>query len=235
MSTSDLAAQISAHLHSKHLTPTSSWLTTFLSAQRADVPIAAVKKTALFRILNSDITTSLQRTPHTTFPADMLNAQLQSRVLRGPIPVQVLEVEDIGHSRWSQIESIEAQERGETTKGREIIRVVPGETDGVPGADMSDVGAAESGGPCKLLLQDAKGVRVYAFEMESVESVEGVGGGMAMGAKMVLRDVLVARGVVMLDGRSCAVLGGKIEDVDRKWKEGRKERLKMGIEGANET
>jgi RecQ-mediated genome instability protein 1 len=73
-------------------------------------------------------------------------------------------------------------------------------------------------------------MRVYAFVMESVE---GIGGGMAMGAKFVLRDVLVARGVVMLEVASCTVLGGKIEEVDRKWREGRKESLRVAIEGAN--
>lgn len=148
--------------------------------------------------------------------------------------MQVLEIEDVGSSKLSQVEAIEAAERGETMKGREVIRVVPGETDGV--GDAGDVGSAGAGGggngPYKLLLQDAKGVRVYAFEMESVE---GVDASMAIGAKLVLRNVLVARGVVMMERASVVVLGGKIEEMHKKWMEGRKERLKAGMAGGQDA
>jgi RecQ-mediated genome instability protein 1 len=64
---------------------------------------------------------------------------------------------------------------------------------------------------------------VYGFE---IESVVGVGPSMAIGAKLVLRDFVVARGVVMLEPRSVEVLGGKVEVWDKKWREEKKKVLK---------
>jgi len=213
------------HLTTKHLTPTPTWLTAFLSTQRPNIPLPALQKTALFRLQTSDITTTLVSTATSTFPANISDAQVQTRTLAGPITVQVLEIEDVGRSRWSQIEAIESAERGETTKGREVVRVVPSE-EGGDGLDVSGGGT----GPCKLLLQDGRGMRVYAFEMEGME---GVNAGMALGAKMVLRNVVVARGVVMMEAGTATVLGGKIEGLDKMWREGRKDRLRAGIDAMN--
>jgi RecQ-mediated genome instability protein 1 len=42
---------------------------------------------------------------------------------------------------------------------------------------------------------------------------------------MILRDVDVRRGVVMLEPGNVQVVGGKLEALDKAWKEGRKERL----------
>lgn len=214
-----------AHLTSKYLAPTPSWLNNFLSTQRPNIPLPALQKTALFRLQTSDITTTLTSTPATTFPPNILDAQVQSRVVNGPISVQVLEIEDVGRSRWNQVEAIESAERGETTKGREVVRVVPNED----GGDAVEANGAGTG-PFKLLLQDVKGMRVYAFELETVE---GVNASMAIGTKLVLRNVLVARGVVMMQAGTVMVLGGKIEGMEKMWREGRKERLRAGIDAMN--
>lgn len=80
-------------------------------------------------------------------------------------------------------------------------------------------------GPFKLLLQDARGTRVYAFELGRVEGLAGLD----VGGKLVLRGCEVARGVVLLDSRVCVVLGGKIEALSEAWKKGRKERLKVAV------
>ena len=136
--------------------------------------------------------------------------------------MQVLGVEDISKSRWQQIEAIEAIERGEGTKGREIIRVVATEdADGVQG------GLQKSRGVHKLLLQDAAGVCVHGLEMKAVE---GVAVGMGIGCKIQLRDATVARGMVMLEPKSVTIIGGKIEALHKAWKEGRKAALRRGIE-----
>lgn len=222
MASTNLAQEITTHLLSRGLHPSPTWLTTtFLPTIRPTTPLPALKQTALFRLLASDITQTLQRTPSSVFPPDIHNATIRERRLAGPIAVQVLDIEDIGRSRWSQAEALEAAERGETTKGREIIRAVPAE-DGGEGPD-ADADVAGSGGPHKLVLQDAQGVRVFGIELTAVE---GVGVGMNIGAKIVLRDVLVARGVVLLEPGSVKVEGGKIEGAHKAWKEGRKERLK---------
>ena len=146
---------------------------------------------------------------------------LPARQLPGPIAVQVLDVEDMSQSRWEQIEAIEALERGEGTKGREIVRVVAS----VEGGEEAVV-AAKAGGPHKVLLQDARGVRVYGVELRDVE---GVGLAMSMGCKMVLKGVSVARGVVLLEPRTVTLLGGKIEALHKGWREGRKASLKRRL------
>ena len=45
---------------------------------------------------------------------------------------------------------------------------------------------------------------------------------MAIGSKLVIRDCVVGRGVLMLEPRCVEVLGGKVEVWDRKWREERK-------------
>lgn len=141
--------------------------------------------------------------------------------------MQVLSIEDISESRWEQIEAIEAQERGETTKGREVIRVVA-EEEGENGQGQAAAGSrannnnnsgAASSGPHKLVLQDMKGHTVFAFELKRIPKVEV---GMSIGTKMVLRNVMIARGMVMLEPERVVVLGGKIDALHKMWLENRK-------------
>ncbi|KAF2399990.1 hypothetical protein EJ06DRAFT_477970 [Trichodelitschia bisporula] len=211
-----LSTDLTAYLNSKSLTPTTAWLSTFLSTQRPNIPPAALRQTALFRLLASNITETLQPGPGSVFPRDIHDAAVPERRLQGPVVVQVVDVADIGRSRWAQVEALEALERGEGVRGREIVRVVPGETDGEGGEERWK-------GPHKLTLQDARGMCVYGVE---VEGIEGVGMGMAMGVKMVLKDIVVARGVILLDPRGAAMLGGRMEGLHKVWKEDLKERLK---------
>ncbi|KAF6241109.1 hypothetical protein HO173_000903 [Letharia columbiana] len=220
---SDPAAQISAQLTAtKSLTPNPTWLSAFLTTQRPTTPFPALTQTACFRLLASDITQSLTTTPSTCFPQDVHNVNLKERRLGGSIAVQVLAVEDMSKSRWEQIEAIEALERGEGTKGREIIRVAATVEDDSAGATVQ-----KGGGPHKLLLQDAAGRRVYGIELKGLE---GVGLGMSIGCKMILKNTLVARGAVLLEPTTVTVLGGKIEELHKAWKEGRKAELKAAIE-----
>ena len=223
---SNPAAQISAQLiATKSLSPNPTWLSSFLTTQRPTTPLPVLTQTACFRLLASDITQSLATASSTCFPQDVHNANIKERRLAGSIAVQVLAVEDMSKSRWEQIEAIEALERGEGTKGREIIRVVAAEDDDGTGAP-----ARKAGGPHKLVLQDAGGRRVYGVELKGLE---GVGLGMSIGCKMVLKNASVARGLVLLEPATTTVLGGKIEELHKAWKEGRKADLKAAIE-ANE-
>ena len=223
-----LAAQVSAQLTStKFLSPSPTWLTSFLSTQKPTTPFSAIAQTALFRLLASDITTSLTTNAFNCLPSDVHNAEIKERHLLGPIPVQVLGIEDMSKSRWEQIEAIEALERGEGTKGREIIRVVPTEN-----GDDSNDRTTRGGGLHKLLLQDAKGTRVYGMELKAVE---GVGLGMNIGCKIVLKNVVVARGVLLLSPPTTTILGGKIEALHKAWKENRKAQLKASIESTERS
>lgn len=218
-----LQAQLKAHFTAKHLPPSTPWLTHFLSTQKPTTPLPSLIKTADFRLLASDITTSLDNAAH--FPTDILDGTRAERILSGSIPVQLLEVQDVGRSAWGQLEALEAVERGETTVGREIVRTVPGEVEG--GEE-----AGKRGGPFKVLLQDAKGARVYGFEIADVQGLS-VGRRVSMGVKMMLQNAVVARGVVLLSPESCVVLGGRIEVLEKRWNEGRKEELKrqVGLKG----
>lgn len=218
---SNMAAELKTHLNARDLHPTDAWLQTFLSTIRSNTPLPALKQTALFRLLATDITTTLSQPLDLLFPRDILTGSSQSRYLSGPVVVQVLDITDIGHSAWSQVESIEAAERGETTKGREVVRVVP-EGEDSESQQPARAAANQSKGPFKLLLQDARGVKVYALDLNGVREI---GTHMAMGTKLVVRNSDVRRGVVMLEPGNVQVLGGKIEGLDRAWREGRKERL----------
>ncbi|KNG47676.1 mediated genome instability protein rmi1 [Stemphylium lycopersici] len=213
-----IAAELTQHLNARHLYPTAAWMQGFLSTTRPNTPLPAMKQTSLFRLLATDITTSLHQPAPSVFPSDVLKGTLQSRIVPGPVVCQVLDIEDIGNSRWSQVEAIEARERGEMTKGREIVRVVEQENEGTAEA----AAPTQSKGPFKLLLQDSKGLKIYAMELRGID---GINTNMTMGTKLLLRNVHVRRGVLMLEPNNVQVLGGKLEALDKAWKEGRKERL----------
>ncbi|THW26352.1 hypothetical protein D6D23_03542 [Aureobasidium pullulans] len=211
---------VKTFLDSKGLSATQAWIESFVNSSRQGTPTPALQKTALFRILASDLTSSIKASPNNTFPPNALNPTVKELRVPDAIPVQVLDIEDIGRSAWSQVEAIEAQERGETTKGREVIRVVPGEE-----ADPTRDGTApipKSNGPHKLLLQDAKGTKIYGFE---ITDVDGVDLNLGIGAKIILKNMTIARGVVLLDPNNTQLLGGKVEIWDKAWRSGRKERL----------
>ncbi|CAG7918437.1 unnamed protein product [Penicillium olsonii] len=226
-----IAAQI---LSTKSLSVSPNWLNTFLSsglAQR-NVPPSALAKTAIFRLLASDIKESLSKHRSCVLPVDVYDPMVQERCLQGSIPVQVLDIEDIGTSLWSQIEAIERVERGEAIRGREIVRTIavdedPEAAESNPTNNGPVAGANASGssgsGPHRLILQDAGGTVVTGVEIQRMDgvSVEKL----AIGAKLLLRNPTVARGMVLLTPGCATVLGGKIETWDTPWRQGRKARL----------
>ena len=218
--TANLSADLAARLRAHHFHPTAAWLTAFVASARPSTPLPALTQTAQFRLLATDITASLSRTESGVFPRDVHDAHKAAWSLAGPLVVQVLDVLDVGHSCWAQVEALEARDRGEATKGREIVRVVPGEVD-APG--QADPAAAPSAGPHKVLLQDVGGVRVWALELRSVD---GVNVGMMIGCKLLLKNVAVARGVLLLEPACVTVLGGKVESWHKLWVQDRLERLK---------
>lgn len=220
-----IVTQISNQLaNTKGLTPSQAWLTNFLITQKATTPIPALTGSASFRLLASDIAKSLDRNASGAFPNDVSNINFKERKLQGQIVTQVLGVEDMSKSRWEQIEAIEALERGEGQKGREIIRVVQTEE-----ADNAGTGVQKGGGPHKLLLQDVLGNTVYGIELRDVE---GLGLGMSIGCKILLKNAVVARGVILLEPATTKILGGKIVGLHKAWKENRKTELKTAIEAS---
>lgn len=165
---------------------------------------------------------------------------------------------DLGSSKWEQIEALESVRRGEGKRGREVIRLLPSSTetnlDG-GGVDRGSTAATQiqapqnqnetmrnkgSAGPNKILLQDMNGMKIWGFELKRVNaigissSVGGAGaggnGGMSIGCKIWLKKgCKVARGLVLLEPGSCVVVGGKIEGLDKAWREGREQRLREEV------
>ena len=217
-----VAHEIHSHLLSKGLPPDPAWLTGFLLGQKSSVPTPALKQTAYFRIIQTDITKSIDRERIIEFPVDIHNATVRERRLPGHTLVQVLDIDDIGRSKWSQLEGIEAEERGEMTKGREIIRAVP--------RDDGEQDARSSFGPHKLRLQDTRGACAYGLE---ISKVEGVSLSMNIGTKLVLKDIVVARGVVLLESKTVITLGGKIEETHQNWRGCRKATLRTAMQATS--
>ncbi|KAJ5725877.1 uncharacterized protein N7483_007234 [Penicillium malachiteum] len=219
---------------SKGLCVSPAWLNNFLSSStQRNIPASALTKTALFRVLASDFRESLSKNPTSVLPDDVYNPHICERRLQGPIPVQIVDIEDIGSSLWSQVEAIERVERGESIRGREIVRTINvGEdaeaaenngTGATQGATGNTNSSGTSGGPHRLILQDSAGTKVVAIEMQRIEglTLEKI----SIGAKFLLRGVTAARGMLLLDPGCATLLGGKIEALDKPWKDGRKARL----------
>ncbi|RDW86738.1 OB fold domain-containing protein [Aspergillus mulundensis] len=238
---STLQDQLNAQLQSKSLPVSPAWLTTFLSTgTHQRTPLPALTKTALFRLLNTDFRESLiPRAPTSVLPVDIFDPTAQERRLPGPIPLQVLDIEDIGTSIWNQVEAIERIERGEAVRGREIVRTVNvgDEQDGNNEADNAGgnanagapTNANESNGPHRLILQDARGTRAVGIEMNQINGVAVMQ--LSIGSKLLLKNATVARGMILLTPESVTLLGGKIEVMDLAWKAGRKARLLEKITG----
>lgn len=250
---------IKAHLLAKSLPVSQSWLSNFLastSQQQQRAPISALTQTALFRILASNFTESLSTsTPSALLPGDISDPVIKERRIQGPVPVQVLDIEDIGTSLWSQVEAIERIERGETVRGKAIVRNVnvdeSNDDQGTESSSHFDQTAArnnpsrtssnnntnvESGnnsgnasnGPHRLVLQDAAGTKVIALELKPIEGIAI--GKLPIGAKLVLKNTVVGRGMVLLTPETVTLLGGKIEAMDAAWRKSRKESLLARIE-----
>lgn len=124
------------------------------------------------------------------------------------------------------------ERKGEMVKGREVIRVVnevEGASTSSTEAPANAVTAPKSYGPFKLCMQDAKGQKVYGFELKRVEKI-GYPPVMSIGCKMVLkRGSKVARGMVLLEPGFTVILGGKIDEMDKAWREGRETALRIAV------
>jgi RecQ-mediated genome instability protein 1 len=251
-----LLTQLSTELFTRYsLSPSQAWLNTFLASTRQPPPpFQALLSTAHFRLLNSDFTTSLIVFPipqtSNLLPANLGDVNVKETRLRSNVPVQVLDIIDVGMSQWSQVEAIERVERGEEVRGREVIRNVPGVTDdddeggngtgagnarrtadGQINAANGQASTKRSQGPHKLILQDADKQNMVAFELEPIPKVWVGEDGISIGCKMILKSgTLVRRGMIMLQPDSVTVLGGKIDSWDKRWREDRKKRLTADVE-----
>lgn len=205
--------------------------------------------TAKTRILASDLTAPGLLDPtqvvQISFPLNLSDPTVKETKLPTSVYVQILDIEDLSRSRWDQVEALEAVERGEFTRGREVIRLVNAAEEGgqegqtqqqtqAPQPQPQGSNTVNSGRNAthRLVLQDCKGQKVYALELIRVPKI-GIGS-TNIGEKILLKGgSVVARGMVMLDPASCEVLGGKVEAWQKTWTEGRLARLQQAVNGAH--
>lgn len=225
MADAEVIRALRQYLTYKGLTPADEWWTQLVPTLRLGLPLVSLQKTVEYKIIASDITASLDKTKVAALPSNALDATVKEQRLPDPIVAQILDIEDIGRSRWSQVELLEQQERGEMTRGREIIRVVD-EDSRDTASTAAAAGTSTSRGPHKLLLQDVKGVKLYAFELSPVTGLDSK---TEIGAKLVVRQGIIARGMLLLEGRNVDYLGGKVSAWHEQWLAGRKEALKARI------
>lgn len=255
------ASRLKAELFARYsLMPSQQWLDDFMStSSNPSHPLPALTSTAHFRLLATDFSSSLSTERGQAFSPNHLDVNTKEVSLTIDIPVQVLDIQDISTSNWSQIEAIERVERGEEIRGREVIRNVPGATEN----DDDSALASESGnqrtqapynqsgssrkgskGPHKLLLQDAAGTKIWAFELARIDRITIVNQnppvpgstdlqpveGMQIGCKLILKKgTQVRRSLAMLTPSNTVVMGGKIDLWDKKWRESRKTRLAQNL------
>lgn len=229
-----LSTQIHAQLQSLNLPqPSQPWLQALISARDPPPPLASLVMTAKTRLLASDLTTpgllDPESVPSISLPSGISNPATKETRLSHHVYVQVADIEDLAKSRWEQVEELEAIERGEQTRGREIIRLPANAAEAedvqngtADGPDARAAGArreATASGPTsavsskathRLVLQDCKGQAVYGLELARIPRIAI--GTLNIGEKILLKKgAVVARGAVLLEPASCHILGGKVD------------------------
>ncbi|OPB36850.1 hypothetical protein A0O28_0059300 [Trichoderma guizhouense] len=238
----DLIPQLRRAILAQSLPPPSQTLLTTLTSRSPPPPIPSLLATAKARLLASDLTNTSGTVVDPSmpvFPPNIDSATVQESTISQNTHVQVLDIENLSLSRWEQVEELEAIERGERTRGRQVIRVTDEENGEADGSSSSAGqtqaaragGAAASGGANdvhRLVLQDGRGKKVFAVELKRIS---GIGIGKThIGEKILLRaGAVVARGAVLLTPENCTLLGGKIEAWHEAWMEGRLARLRESV------
>ncbi|PQE32362.1 mediated genome instability Rmi1 protein [Rutstroemia sp. NJR-2017a WRK4] len=219
--------------------PSPSFLLPILSppTNRPPPPLPALIATTKHRLLSANLLTPGLLDPSTrALPPGASDPGVREWRLEFDVPVQVVDIVDVGRSWGEVLGEVEMERLGERRKGREVVRIVPGEggEDGDGGGGRGrERGGGGKGGPYKLLLQDIKGTTIWGLEIERMEAKIGFPPVLGVGGKIMLRKgCAVWRGVVGLSerGGSCVILGGKVEALDKAWREGWEERLRKEIE-----
>lgn len=222
-----LAAQINTQLRGLNLPPPSQpWLQALISARDPPPPLPSLVMTAKTRLLASDLTTpgllDPDSIPSISLPSGITNSAVKETRLSRHVYVQVADIEDLAKSRWEQVEELEAIERGEQTRGREVVRLPSNGADPDEAQDGTASGpgrAREQPGPAgaasnkpthRLVLQDCKGQKMYGLELTRIPRIAI--GRLNIGEKILLKTgAVVARGAVLLEPETCHILGGKVD------------------------
>lgn len=234
----DLPSQLKAAVNAQSLPlPSPSLITSLTTSRNPPPPLPSLVATAKARLLACDLTSSALLDPSAaSLPLSTGDASAKEARLPRDVHVQVVDVENLSLSVWEQVEELEAVERGERTRGREVVRVTAEDDDENEGSQTQTgtqrrAAATATAGrntTHRLVLQDRNGKRVFALEMRRMDRI-GIGK-TCMGEKVLLKaGTVVARGTVLLTPETCVFLGGKIEAWQKSWMEGRLTRLKESV------
>ncbi|TGO25186.1 hypothetical protein BPAE_0085g00060 [Botrytis paeoniae] len=253
---STLHKQLLHSLSTSHLPlPSPTFLTAILTPSTTHLSslpsLPSLLATTRHRLLSTSLTTPNFLSPEThSLPPSLSNSLIKETLLDHDIPVQVLDIEDISRSKSDLLLDLEAERLGERTQGRSIIRVADESSSSFsstldlgssastqhPNQTQNKSSPSNSSGPFKLHLQDLTGATIYAFTSSlsassPLQEKIGLPPKMNIGCKILLqRGTRVHRGMVRLEGYTCIVLGGRVEGLDRAWKEGWEGRLRESIE-----
>ncbi|KAF4437029.1 mediated genome instability Rmi1 [Fusarium acutatum] len=237
----DLVGQLRASILAQNLPhPSTAFLNSLITTRSPPPPLPSLLATAKARLLAADLTgsTIISTGSLQSFPSDADSTESREKRIPRPVHVQVLDIENLASSRWEQVEEMEAVARGETTRGREVVRVTAedDDDDGVDGPTQQPLASRNTAGPKpagknathRLVLQDCKGTKLFALELRRFDSI-GVGK-TQIGEKILLKaGTAIARGMILLEPDKCVMLGGKIEAWQKTWVDGRLTRLKEEI------
>lgn len=258
----DLHTSLLTSLASQSLPiPSNSWLTTLLSSRgNPPPPLPSLTATARARLLATDLTSpdllDASYAASHSLPPDIARADVRATALSRNVVLQVLDVENLSRSRWSQVEELEALARGEGTKGREMVRLPVGgdegedeggergvtqatqatqgrtQTQGRPAGRGAGAGAGADAATSAASTGTHKLVlqdcRGLKVSGLELKKVERIAiGRLSIGEKILVKSgAQVSRGVIMLEPATCVVLGGKVEAWHKAWVDGRLARLK---------
>lgn len=254
------ALQIRSALSAEQLpAPSQAWLQSVISQQPTQQrSLPALVAAAKTRLLATDLTASglfdnASQPPG--FPREFLGSQaasVQDSRLGQDVVVQVVDMENLSQSRWQQVQALEAIERGEQKRGREIIRGPvggedgeggdetgnesssssrPGAGPGRPAASTANNGLNDAFSTHRLVLQDTAGNTLFALELDRIHRISI--SRLHIGEKLLLKaGTAVARGTLLLEPANVKFLGGQVESMHKTWLDGRLKRLREAAQAA---
>ncbi|KAL2105809.1 hypothetical protein VUR80DRAFT_7716 [Thermomyces stellatus] len=239
-----LTTQVKTSLASSSfpLLPSQSLLASLLSSTRSP-SLPLLVSLAKSNILSSSITAPSLLDPSVpAFPPNLLSAEVKEARLAVDVPLQIVDIEDLSRSRWEQIEELERVERGETKRGRAVVRVENEEEDqerqratqGAGGGSGAPAESKKAGANAthRVTFQDRAGTRLYGLELVRMQRLAV--GLTKIGEKVLIkRGAVVARGTVLLEPETCLFLGGYVEEEERRWATSRLKALREAV-GASE-
>ncbi|KAG5519388.1 hypothetical protein PMAC_002015 [Pneumocystis sp. 'macacae'] len=162
----------------------------------------------MYLFLNSDIKTTL--TSKSCLPENVLD--LHNHILPGPYCLQVIQVQDIGMSILKQLEYLEQFDDSGCVKSLDSIK----DDDSIEDGDLIDDNkkSTTTKKMIKLMLEDASGLCIWAIEYKSIEDISLK---MNLGSKILLKNVLVLRGVLILDPLNFSFLGGHVFELNQNY------------------